>query len=266
MSTADDFKTARFATHPDGRIAARVEEDDLSWAASDPSGGPCDWFTDDEMADHGFVPLSESLPSTVTDERRARQEDEQTVTRRERTIRLLNGMANELRRQKVEADARAEKAEKERDEARADAASLTRQLHDAQQDADMSRAEAEGAPLTAREHLDAAWSAGYVPADGIISARTPFLFRANDGGRYRVSMSNGAPKDLPVLSSVGERRLLDEPTPKRPEGAEAVESVLADLDDFGGDVPAPTVTYAQRARLADLLAEHGVRVTEDGAP
>lgn len=43
-----------------------------------------------------------------------------------------------------------EKAERERDEARAEAGSLSRQLHDAQQDADMSRAEleAESRPLS----------------------------------------------------------------------------------------------------------------------
>lgn len=65
--TAEQFAAARFATHPDGRIAARVEEDDFPWVASDP-GDTAEWFDDQWMADNGFVPLSESLPSAPTGE------------------------------------------------------------------------------------------------------------------------------------------------------------------------------------------------------
>lgn len=47
--TADDFAKAKFATHPDGYIAARLDKDEDPWRASEGS-----WLTDDAMAEDGW--------------------------------------------------------------------------------------------------------------------------------------------------------------------------------------------------------------------
>ena len=57
--TADDFKTARFATHPDGKIAARNWDCDHGpWWAQMPAGN---WMgrSDTLMALDGWVPVQE---------------------------------------------------------------------------------------------------------------------------------------------------------------------------------------------------------------
>ena len=57
--TADDFKTARFATHPDGKIAARNWDGDHGpWWAQMPAGN---WMgrSDTLMALDGWIPVQE---------------------------------------------------------------------------------------------------------------------------------------------------------------------------------------------------------------
>lgn len=64
MTTADDFRNSRFATHPDGRIAARIVRGVFSWSASDNH-----WYSDHQMDEDGWSPLDETrLPRVVTDE------------------------------------------------------------------------------------------------------------------------------------------------------------------------------------------------------
>ena len=58
--TADDFKTARFATHPDGKIAARNWDGDHGpWWAQMPAGN---WMgrSDTLMALDGWIPVQEN--------------------------------------------------------------------------------------------------------------------------------------------------------------------------------------------------------------
>ena len=58
--TADDFKNARFATHPDGKIAARNWDGDHGpWWAQMPAGN---WMgrSDTLMALDGWVPVQEN--------------------------------------------------------------------------------------------------------------------------------------------------------------------------------------------------------------
>lgn len=69
--TADDFKNARFAKHPDGRLASRTfPEDRWPWlvpieADHDES---TDQYTDRDMACQGFAPVQESpRPLTADD-------------------------------------------------------------------------------------------------------------------------------------------------------------------------------------------------------
>ena len=120
-----------------------------------------------------------------------------------------------------------EKAERERDEARAEAGSLSRQLHDAQQDADMSRAEleAESRPLSpdaiTDEMVERARSAYWGPTYG-----------GNVNERVRA-----------ILTAA-----LTEP-PARPEGAERWEDFLIDSLDY------QALADQQIADLADRIAE-----------
>lgn len=72
--TADDFKTARFATHPDGKIAARNWDGDHGpWWAQMPAGN---WMgrSDTLMALDGWIPVQENprpldlAPKPLSDE------------------------------------------------------------------------------------------------------------------------------------------------------------------------------------------------------
>ena len=117
--------------------------------------------------------------------------------------------------------------------------------------------------LTAREHLQLAWKVAYVPADGVIPAGAAYLMRSNRTGRVVTPTGDwAAPVDLPASEAWGERRLLDPPTPSRPDGAEEIEAVLRDewtfSDEDGGE--------DAFADLAERLASRGVRVvTEEEA-
>lgn len=54
--TENDFKNARFATHPDGRFAARVDPaDSIPWAVSE-HDADSGWRNDEEMVEGGWVP------------------------------------------------------------------------------------------------------------------------------------------------------------------------------------------------------------------
>lgn len=182
-----------------------------------------------------------------------------------------SGLAAHFRDKRDMERARAEQAEKERDEARAEAESLSRQLHDAQQDADMSRAEmeAESRPLTARENLAALWESAHRPVGGRIPAGTAIITRSDHGNgdvRYQTLEATG--RDLPDEGRTLERnypygpedgeeyRLLDPPA--RPEGAEELAEVIDGL--FTGDEG----IYADD--LADSLARCGVRVVGEEQP
>jgi hypothetical protein len=68
--TAEEFKHARFATHPDGRIAARMDPYiKHGWASMRASSPLLDWLSDEGMARDGWSPLDETrLPRVVTDE------------------------------------------------------------------------------------------------------------------------------------------------------------------------------------------------------
>lgn len=107
--------------------------------------------------------------------------------------------------------------------------------------------------MTAREHLDAAWEAAHVPADGIIPAGAGYLWRSSTTGR----VVQGVPDVEDASAGTGgivERRLLD---PARPEGAEEIERLIREANREGEGVA---------DKLADRLASRGFRVvTEDGA-
>ena len=58
----EDFANAEFARHPDGGIAARVDDGySTPWRAS--SGA---WLSDADMADHGWVPVRGAAAHPIT--------------------------------------------------------------------------------------------------------------------------------------------------------------------------------------------------------
>ena len=60
--TAEDFANAGFARHPDGRIAARLDERyTRPWSI-----GEDDWLTDVAMALNGWVPVREAAAQPIT--------------------------------------------------------------------------------------------------------------------------------------------------------------------------------------------------------
>ena len=63
--TEEDFKTAVFARHPDGRIAARVDSGNLGWWAGGNERAEPSWRDDYDMAEEGFVPVREAQPVTL---------------------------------------------------------------------------------------------------------------------------------------------------------------------------------------------------------
>lgn len=67
--TAEDFRNARFATHPDGRFAARVDQGDtvLNWVVNEHSG--YGWRADQEMADEEWKPVSAGRRITESEAR-----------------------------------------------------------------------------------------------------------------------------------------------------------------------------------------------------
>lgn len=66
MSYTDDFKNARFAEHPDGRLAKRDGSDDFPWVITHPDGTH-DRGHDRYMAVHGWTPVRERPPVSLED-------------------------------------------------------------------------------------------------------------------------------------------------------------------------------------------------------
>ncbi|UQN29463.1 hypothetical protein [Brachybacterium kimchii] len=359
--TADDFRTARFATHPDGRIAARAGGDSVQWRTS---GYPV-WESDESMAAAGWSPLSESLPSTVTDKmvqaamdaagqsmpapwwggtewrsytgeiltaalsaapaptgdeaealglarageahaERLRAEWQEAAERERTRAAEAEAALEDLReqygtavREKDEWEANEQEQARRADDAEASAAlwketarHLTRKIHDedglvmrairggqhcndvaagwkaraVKTELERARLQAElnavlwgskdrTAAMTARDHLDAAWEAAHVPADGTIPEGAEYLERVADGPYMRRTAAGPLSCEVRIPGGAIERRLLDPPTPKRPEGAEAIQVVLDEW--FATD-------QEDRGKFAEFLAERGVRAPEDG--
>lgn len=109
---------------------------------------------------------------------------------------------------------------------------------------------AEARPLTAREHLDAAWDAAHVPEDGTIPAGAEYMVRFR-AGTYGVRGAGSEPVDA---EGVFTRRLLDPPTPGH---ADRLRELLAAYEDQDPDAD------DHEGRLSVYLARHGVRVEED---
>ncbi|OFT48872.1 hypothetical protein HMPREF3159_13185 [Brachybacterium sp. HMSC06H03] len=153
-----------------------------------------------------------------------------------------------------------EKAERERDEALASVRVLARENIECHE---RFRA-AEPRPLTpdamtAREHLDAAWDAAHVPADGMIPAGAKYITRNHAGGMRGPFTDGEAIPDTDPTGFVS-RRLLD---PPRPEGSEGIDEPLrqANAAALGG-----ALTPEQRRALADHLAAMRVRVVAEEDP
>lgn len=186
--TADDFKNARLATHPNGRIAARLIDGKPfcpSWILQ--AVGGVAHRSDHVMAQEGWVPVRECPDPEVHE---GRGDDDRTIPWKTAALNW---------------EYRAEKAEQERDELRAAAVELAPATPDPR-------------PLTAREHLEAAWEAAHVPADGILPKGAEYVERYGDGSFYGPLTSGGG---LRADHGVLERRLLDPPAPSRPEWEDA---------------------------------------------
>ena len=156
--------------------------------------------------------------------------DEQARIIRHRNDRIaeVEARANELALELAHAVTRAVKAEKGLDEALDDAESLRRQLHDAQQDADMSRAELESEqprPLTADDVTD------------------EMIERARNAPSFDGRLSPPPRLVREMLTAA-----LTEP-PKRPEGAEDWEDWLIEA------MPHESMPDEDIALLADRIAQ-----------
>lgn len=128
--------------------------------------------------------------------------DWRTDARREEYRADLLGRAHrECHMQRDGAIARAEKAEKELNDAR-------ESLREANETAKPLRA------MTARELLDAAWDAAHVPEGGVIPAGAEYLWRSKASGTIGQGTAHG---ELSADMEVAERRLLDAPTEPEPE-------------------------------------------------
>lgn len=98
------------------------------------------------------------------------------------------------------------------------------------------------APATAREAFDLAVRLCYEPEESVIPAGTPYVCVDDNGwATYR---PGGAADELPSRGFAYRCLLLDPPTPKRPEGAEAIEATL-----IAEGIPADTAR-----RAADRIA------------
>lgn len=109
---------------------------------------------------------------------------------------------------------------------------------------------AEARPLTAREHMDAAWDAAHTPADGMIPAETEYIVRFNPG-IYAVRKTGAEPISA---ESAFTRRLLDPPAPGPAEQLRALLAAYRDQDVDADDY---------EGRLSVYLARHGARVGEE---
>lgn len=143
-----------------------------------------------------------------------------------------------VQQQRDQATARAEKAEQERDEARKFATAEHMRTVKAEQERDEARKK-----VAEYVSLLAAPLARPLTADDISDE---MLHRAEEAFMWNDTLSRRAALSAALAAA------LTEP-PARPEGAEEIEAILAELPDT--DLP---ITDAGRA---DLLAERGIRVT-----
>ena len=97
--TAEDFATAEFARHPDGRIAARVDSGNLGWWAGGNGRAEPLWMDDYDMAEEGFVPVREAYENDGRVKRLKRHisDVEAVVKRRGQDIERLEAEKAELR-------------------------------------------------------------------------------------------------------------------------------------------------------------------------
>ncbi|MFE5777098.1 hypothetical protein [Brachybacterium sp. NPDC056505] len=333
MSTAEDFRNSRFATHPDGRIAHRAAPTLWASTSSTPPGDPIGtWMgTNTDMAADGWSPLDETRPPrVVTDEGAARGVRALRTMFPESLSRLSSQGLDNLVRVAVNASLSAApttdegdpsvdyhamwwKAEREREQAEAFAAlwkETARYLwksrkecerfeakakverdeaiaHDrqpyptahayeatckalAEQRARAVKAEQERdamrdgwnvtsnemaalESMTAREHLDAAWSAAYVPADGIVPAGAAYITRY-EGDTLLASPDGGNAEGLPARGNWGERRLLDPPAPV----VSYTKRLALELENAGW------IREGGAEGVAEHLDALGVRAPEDG--
>ena len=242
--TADDFKRAVYAHRGDGMRATKR--------------GPNWWVTannlhqnDQEMAGNGWVPTADLDDAPTTDEGpidykvlfgREEARAEKAAQERDAAQKALDehscgdqaerayrrAIAAEQKRDEAESECggwrvRAEAAESQRNKWREIAKRWEVEGDEARTLA-ASRLGKRENTMTARELLDAAWEAAHVPEDGIIPEGCMFLDRGTAG----VVVVGAAGNDLASRGSSWERRLVDPPTPKRPEGAEEWEDWLID--------------------------------------
>lgn len=170
----------------------------------------------------------------------------------------------------IEAEARAEKAEQERDDAKEEsratdtatswaieqaerrAYAAEARANRAEQVAAAAGRELDQAPMTAREHLAAAWEAAHVPEGDTILPRTGIIRRYADGGFTEIRDGLNAP--TAVQRDDYETRLLDPPAPKRAAWQDLADA-LHRID------PADTMTLDE---IAEAAHEAGIRVTGEG--
>lgn len=222
---AGDFARARFATHPDGRIAARVKPDsEYPWstvmagsAASRVSR------TDAAMEASGWVPVQEQAGSyTRTDECTTEQH------LRLRTVDLAAVIEDR------------DKARRERDQLQKDRTYY--RDYATEQEKDIAR--------LMKERDDNAQPRALTPADikSLVLEREQQITRKIREAHDR----DPRPSSLRIAAAVYQG--LTEPT--RPEGAEELEAWLDGMPEsirLNGD--------EHQRSVADYLAERGVRVT-----
>ena len=186
---------------------------------------------------------------------------------RDRTL-LWRDLAGSRRREMCEAEARAEKAERDAEQARADTADVHDQLLRAEQElceADRRILDAEQARdkalRTAKEALDSHDETLRDIAEGKYAAEPRPLSpdEITDGmverARKRGSELAGAVWDASVIEAILAAALTEPPS--RPDGAEEIEAILT------GEVEVIGPNAARE--IADSLASRGVRVVKDGA-
>lgn len=109
--------------------------------------------------------------------------------------------------------------------------------------------------LTAREHLELAWDAAIVPEDGTIPAGAAHISRWGDGNDF--AYLRGRMGEREAVDANVERRLLDPPSPARPEGAEEWEDWLIET------MPHESMPDEDIALLADRIAARAVTNPEE---
>ena len=256
--TADDFANADFARHADGRIARRANPDLWVYNQS-PSSAPV-WSVCRDMAeDGGWSPVRGCPDPDVhldrdagdaavrwmirTKEREARAQ--QAEKERDDARALLAEAQEEATRQA----ARADQAELDRDNARRWLRETEALLDQAGHERDEARAERDHfheVAATFRDKFNAAESHPLTP-DAITNEMA-------ERARKRGSELVGALWDPEVVEAMLTAALT--PEPERPDGAEEIEAVLREEwtfsdEDGGGDA---------FGDLAQRLASRGVRV------